>query len=60
MKHNRNHPHRKNVCLVRRDYQPRKADMEEELSVGAAQEELGQALLKPVDIQWIDKPKRSR
>ena len=52
-------PKPKPVDLVRSDYQPTKAE-KEEFRVDAAMEEIGQALLQPVNIRWIDKPRNRR
>ena len=57
---------RKTVELVKSDYQPTKAELEEEFDIdvpGDTVEErldsLGKALTETVNIRWIDKP-RSR
>ncbi len=55
------------VELVKSDYQPTKAEHEEEFSVdlpGATVAErmsaIGRALTRPVKVRWIDKPRRRR
>ena len=45
------------VELVRSDYQPTKAELEEDLRVNATMDEIGRALMQPVTIRWVDKPK---
>lgn len=50
----------KTVEMVRASYQPTKAEQEEEFRVDASMEEIADALLSPVNIRWIDKPRNRR
>ena len=50
----------KTVELVSRDYQPTKAEKEEEFKVEATLEQLTDAVLKPVKIRWTDKPRNRK
>ena len=50
----------KTVELVRTDYQPTKREKEEKLVTDASFEEIVDAVLAPVDIRWIDKPRNRR
>ena len=50
----------KTVELVKSSYQPTKAEKEEEFRVEASMEEIADAVLSPVDIRWIDKPRHRR
>ena len=50
----------KTVELVRTDYQPTKAEKEEILRVNASMEEIADAMLSPVNIRWIDRPRDRR
>ena len=57
-------PKPKTVELVRRDYQPTKAELEEdfshELPDDLTFEELTKAMVQPVNVRWIDKPRKRR
>ena len=46
------------VEIVRSDYQPSKAELEEDMSIDASPEELAQAVLQPVTIKYIPRPKQ--
>ena len=50
----------KTVELVRTDYQPTKAEKEEILRVNASLEDIADAMLSPVNIRWIDRPRDRR
>ena len=50
----------KTVELVKSEYQPTKAEQKEELRVDASMEEIADAILKPVNFRWIDKPRGRR
>ena len=50
----------KTVELVRSTYQPTKAEQEEEVRVDASIEEIADAVLSPVNVRWIDKPRHRR
>ena len=50
----------KTVELVKSTYQPTKAEKEEEFRVNASMEEIADAVLSPVKIRWIDKPRGRR
>ena len=50
----------KTVELVRTDYQLTKAEKEEILRVNASMEEIADAMLSPVNIRWIDRPRDRR
>ena len=45
------------VELVRSTYQPTKAELKEDLRVDATMDEIGSALVQPVNVRWIDKPR---
>ena len=51
------------VNLVRSDYQPSKAELEEEITLpgieGKSLEQVAQQVLQPVNIKWVAKPKSS-
>ena len=53
-------PKPKTVELVRTSYQPTKREKEEDLRVDASFEEIVDAVLSPVDIRWIDKPRNRK
>ncbi len=55
-------PKPKTVELVKSDYQPTKAELEEEFQVpeGTTFESLTQVMVQPVDVRWIDKPRKRR
>ena len=46
------------VEIVRSDYQPSKAELEEDISIDASFEELAQVVAEPVDIKYIPRPKK--
>ncbi len=52
------------VTLVDRNYQPTKAEMEEDFSAEIPDdltfEELTKAMVQPVNVRWIDKPRKRR
>ena len=50
----------KTVELVKSNYQPTKPELEEEFKIDATVEEITDALLQPVKVRWIDKPRRRR
>ena len=54
--------HKRTVKLVRSSYQPTKAELEESIKLnlpdGTTPEQIANALLRPVNIKWMDKPKR--
>ena len=50
----------KTVELVRSDYQPTKAEKEEEFRVDSSMEEIADAVLSPVNVRWIDRPRNRR
>ena len=45
------------VDVVRPDYQPSVAELEEDMRVGATFEEAVEALVKPVRVRYVDQPK---
>ena len=47
------------VEMVRSDYQPSKAELEEDVSIDASFEELMQAAVEPVEITYIPRPKKN-
>ena len=47
------------VEIVRSDYQPSKAELEEGVSIDASFEELMQAAVEPVEIKTIPRPKKN-
>ena len=55
-----NKPKPRTVELVRTSYQPTKREKEEKLVTDASFEEIVDAVLAPVDIRWIDKPRNRR
>ena len=50
----------KTVELVRSTYQPTKAEKCEEFQTDASVEQMADALLRPVNVRWIDKPRNRR
>ena len=50
-------PKSQDVEIVRPDYQPSKAELEEDMRVDATPEEAVDALTRPVRIRYIDRPK---
>lgn len=57
-----NKPEPRTIELVRSDYQPTKEDMEEEWDVpeGLTFEQITKAVLQPVRIRRVDKPRKPR
>ena len=47
------------VEIVRSDYQPSKAELEEDMSIDASFEELMQSVAEPVAIKYIPRPKKN-
>ena len=47
---------RRDVEVVRPDYQPNKAELEEDVRVNATFDEAVDALTKPVSIRYVDRP----
>ena len=47
---------RRTVEIVRSDYQPSKAEMEEDLSIDASFEEIAQAVTETVEVKVIPRP----
>ena len=45
---------KKTVELVRSTYQPTKAEKGEEFQADASVEQMADALLRPVNVRWID------
>ena len=50
----------KTVEMVKSSYQPTKAEQQEEFMTDASLEQIADAVLSPVDIRWIDKPRNRR
>ena len=50
-------PKPREVEIVKSDYQPNKAELEEDMRVDATFEEAVDALTRPVSIRYIDRPK---
>ena len=54
--------HKRTVKLVQSSYQPTKAELEEPIKLNLPEdttpEQIANALLRPVNIKWMDKPKR--
>ena len=50
---------RRTVEMVRSDYQPSKAELEEDVSIDSSFEELMQAAVEPVEIKYIPRPKKN-
>ena len=46
--------------LVRTDYQPTKAEKEEVFTIEASMQEIADAVLSPVNVRWIDRPRNRR
>ena len=46
------------VEIVRSDYQPSKAELEEAMSIDASFEELAQVVTEPVVIKYVSRPKK--
>jgi hypothetical protein len=51
-------PERREVEIVSPDYQPSKAELEADMRVDASFEEAVSALCQPVQIKYIDEPRR--
>ena len=49
---------RREVTLVRADYQPTKAEREEPITFpeGTTPDDIAKALMRPVDIRWTPRP----
>ena len=47
------------VEVVRSDYQPSKAEMEEDVRIDCSFEELAQMVTEPVEIKYISRPKKN-
>ena len=45
------------VEVVRPDYQPSKAELEEDVSIDASFDELMRAVVQPVTVKYIPRPK---
>ena len=52
-------PKRRPVTLVRSSYQPSKAEQEEpiEFPEGTTPDDLAEAVVRPVDVTWKNRPK---
>ena len=50
----------KTVELVKTSYQPTKAKIEEGFTINATLEDLTKAMVKPVKVRWIDRPRKRR
>ena len=50
----------KTVELVRSAYQPTKAEQEEKVRANASMEEIADAVLSPVNVRWINRPRNRR
>ena len=50
----------KTVELVRSTYQPTKAEKCDEFQTDASVEQMADALLRPVNVRWLDKPRNRR
>ena len=50
------------VKLIHSDYQPSKAELQEEITLpgieGKSLEQISQRVLQPVNIKWVDNPKK--
>ena len=62
-----NKPKKRTVELVKSTYQPMKAEKESaesdlvrEVPEGATLEQLTKAVLQPINVRWIDKPRKNR
>ncbi len=53
-------PKPRNTDLVRRSYQPKKSEKEEPFNIKATLEQLTQAVVQPVKVRWLDKPRVRR
>ena len=53
-------PKPRTIELVKEPYQPTKAELEEDMRVESDFEELARALVQPVNVRWIDKPRSRR
>ena len=60
MKKPRHNPQHPTIELVKDSYQPTKAELEADMRVEADFEELARALVQPVNIRWIDRPRNRR
>ena len=50
-------PKPREVEIVKPDYQPSAAELEEDVRVDASSDEAVEALTKPVSIRYVDRPK---
>ncbi len=50
---------RRVVEIVRSDYQPSKAELEEDMSIDTSFEEVVQVAMEPVEIKYIPRPKKN-
>ncbi len=48
------------VSLAKSSYQPSREELQEDVRLDCSLEELVEAVLQPVEIQWADKPKDKR
>ena len=48
---------RRILRLMHPDYQPSKAELEENVSIAASPEDIARAVLRPVEIVYVDPPK---
>ena len=55
---NAKHPEPREVELVHPSYQPSKAELEEDLRVDATFDEAVQALVRPVKVRYVKRPRR--
>lgn len=49
---------RRQVEIVRKSYQPSKAELDEDMRIDASPEEAARRLVEPVDIRHISRPKK--
>lgn len=52
-------PKSRTVDLVRSTYQPSRRELDADARVPASFEEVVKALTEPVNVRWIDRPKRT-
>ena len=53
-------PKTKTVELVKSNYQPTRAEKEEEFCIDATLEKLTKAMVQPVKVRWIERPRNRR
>ena len=58
-KRKRGRPKPREIELVHPSYQPSKAELEEDVRIDATPEEVLDAMLEPVKIRYIPRPKRA-